>query len=648
MIAIDSKKRRKVARIPAGKYGVSAMCRNSKRNEVYIAGYGTVTVIDGSSSKTLRTITTPSRAGASLACSERSDKVYCATDAGVMVIDLRADTVVGKLEAFGFRGNLFYAPNSNRLVLASQGFGTDGAGWFGSLVVYDCSTDAAVHYVKANGELSLICMDESRDVLFYKHEGHVKLLNVRTDSVTELLNARGGWFCLAPKFNKLYCTDRGDSIITVVDVRRDSVVARVHLGTGASGSMLYIPSEALVYAGTNSGLAVIDCQYDSIVAAVPFEGGTSAICFSAVSREVYCADGRRCVVRAVSTKSHRVTALIQTSVALTTMCYDMKSDRLYCADAARDSVFSVDCETWRPHKAISVPGDALLSYYDPDNNKAYVTYVVGSGRRFGAVCVVNCDNDSLLGVIRGPIRPMTHSPKHDRLYCSGEDNAVWVVDGSGDSVISRIKLAHPAMSACYDSSGDVFYVAGNTSLSAIDCAADSIRSSAQIGNNLWAGIFYSPATNWDGIYYSPATKRVYCADFAAATVRVADAKTCSLMKSIPVGKGPSNLCGSSDGGKVYCANRDDSTVTVIDARGDSVLATLNVGNVPHEMCYAADSNLLYCASQGEGSVSVIDGKTDQLVRTVVVGAGPASLVWSPKHSCVYVLNTGSSSISVIR
>jgi YVTN family beta-propeller protein len=504
-------------------------------------------------------------------------------------------------------------------------------------VVYDCSTDAAVHYVKANGELSLICMDESRDVLFYKHEGHVKLLDVRTDTVTELLNAKGGWFCLAPNFNKLYCTDRGDSIIAVVDVRRDSVVARVHLGTGASGSMLYVPSEALVCAGTNSGLAVIDCQYDSVMAAVPFEGGTSAICYSPVSREVYCADGRHCVVRVVSGRSHKVTAIVPTSVALTTMCYDTKSDRLYCADAARDSVFSVDCVTWRTHRAISVPGDAVASYYNPDNNKAYVTYVVGQSRRHGAVCVVNCDNDSLLEVIRGPIRPMTHSPNHGRLYCSGEDNAVWIVDGSGDSVISRVKLTHPAVSACYDSSGDVLYVAGNTSLTAIDCAADSILSSAHIGNNLS-----------DGIYYDPATKRVYCADFYASAVQVADARTCSLVKSIPAGRDPYNLCGAGNGGKVYCANKYDSTVTVIDAEGDSVLASLHIGSEPHEMLYVDSSDMLYCASQGEGSVSIIDGKTDKLVRTLAVGAGPASLVWSPKRSCVYVLNGGSSSISVIR
>lgn len=144
-------------------------------------------------------------------------------------------------------------------------------------------------------------------------------------------------------------------------------------------------------------------------------------------------------------------------------------------------------------------------------------------------------------------------------------------------------------------------------------------------------------------------QRVYVADSTSALVLVIDAKTNTIVASIPVGTQPFAVAVSPDGRRLYVANRLDGTVSVIDTKTNKPIGLVNGLDLPTDLAITPDGTRVYVTNMGNttNTVSAIDTRTKTVVATIGVGVAPFGIAITPDGGRAYVINSQSGSVSVI-
>jgi len=165
---------------------------------------------------------------------------------------------------------------------------------------------------------------------------------------------------------------------------------------------------------------------------------------------------------------------------------------------------------------------------------------------------------------------------------------------------------------------------------------------------------------------------------ATAKVFLANADRLDLLRTIPTGKGPQDVCIAPDGNTAYVANGLDDSITVIDlehlkaagtlapaklksptsvaitpdgkklyvgARGSNLLLVLSpAGQVlkeialtdPATVAIAPAARRAYVASNSTQSVLVVDTVTDEIVATIKTGRQPRGIAFTPDGKTVVI------------
>ena len=196
-------------------------------------------------------------------------------------------------------------------------------------------------------------------------------------------------------------------------------------------------------------------------------------------------------------------------------------------------------------------------------------------------------------------------------------------------------------------------------------------------------------SNTAGIQVDPVLGHVYVTNFDDGTGTVVDAKSLTVMDTVPLGPHPrrfvddaarhsvyivlSNTPGSlfigtwgedtdvsiavgnnprtigSDFmlGRVYVSNFDSNSVSVIDTSTKTVIATLPTGAGPVTPVSNSILKKVYIPNQTDGTVTVINETTLTVIKTIPVGKGPQYGAIDAQHGKVYVNNVTDKTISVI-
>ena len=122
-----------------------------------------------------------------------------------------------------------------------------------------------------------------------------------------------------------------------------------------------------------------------------------------------------------------------------------------------------------------------------------------------------------------------------------------------------------------------------------------------------------------------------------------------LLKILPVGKTPNEVCISPAGNRAYVSNRGDVSVTVIDLDNLSVASTISVPEMknPDGCIVSADGTKLYVAAAGGDSVFVFSTADGRKLNELKVGHEPRRLLFSPDGSRLYVSNGEERFVSVV-
>jgi YVTN family beta-propeller protein len=155
---------------------------------------------------------------------------------------------------------------------------------------------------------------------------------------------------------------------------------------------------------------------------------------------------------------------------------------------------------------------------------------------------------------------------------------------------------------------------------------------------------------------------------ATAKVFLAIADRLDLLRAIPTGKGPQDVCIAPDGNTAYVANGLDDSITgtlapahlksptsvaitpdgkklYLGARGSNLLLVLSpAGQVlkeialtdPATVAIAPAAPRAYVASNSTQSVLVVDTVTDEIVATIKTGRQPKGIAFTPDGKTVVI------------
>jgi YVTN family beta-propeller protein len=150
-----------------------------------------------------------------------------------------------------------------------------------------------------------------------------------------------------------------------------------------------------------------------------------------------------------------------------------------------------------------------------------------------------------------------------------------------------------------------------------------------------------------GVAENPTGAYVYVTNNFNNTVSVISTSDNTVSGTIAVGKGPLGIAVSSDGYSVYVANNLDSTVSILNASSNTVATTVAVGNNPRGIAVTPNNDYVYVANTHDNTVSVIRTSDNTVASTVSVGNNPQGIAVSPDGGYVYVANTLDNTVSII-
>jgi YVTN family beta-propeller protein len=138
------------------------------------------------------------------------------------------------------------------------------------------------------------------------------------------------------------------------------------------------------------------------------------------------------------------------------------------------------------------------------------------------------------------------------------------------------------------------------------------------------------------VLLSPDGSRIYVLCQQSEQVRVLDATSYAVIKSIAVGRVPRGISLSPDGARLFVTNSGDDTLSVIDTRTLTVTATWPVGAEPSSVIEDRAGKHLFVANRISNDVAVLDAQTGVEVKRLVAGRGASYMTPSPDGSRLYV------------
>jgi YVTN family beta-propeller protein len=137
------------------------------------------------------------------------------------------------------------------------------------------------------------------------------------------------------------------------------------------------------------------------------------------------------------------------------------------------------------------------------------------------------------------------------------------------------------------------------------------------------------------VLLSPSGARLYVLCQGSQEIRVLDAATYAVVKTIPVGREPRGFALSPDGARLFVTNSWDDTLSVIDTKALEVAATWPVGAEPSGVVEDQAGKRLFVANRITSNIAVLDAQTGVEEKRLLGGRGVSYLTLSPDGSRIY-------------
>jgi len=137
------------------------------------------------------------------------------------------------------------------------------------------------------------------------------------------------------------------------------------------------------------------------------------------------------------------------------------------------------------------------------------------------------------------------------------------------------------------------------------------------------------------VLLSPDGARLYVLCQGSEEVRVMDAASYKVIKTIAVGRVPRGFSLSPDGARLFVTNSWDDTLSVIDTTALTVTATWPVSAEPSSVVEDRAGKRLYVANRISNDVAVLNAQTGEEEKRLLAGRGSSYLTPSPDGKRIY-------------
>lgn len=207
--------------------------------------------------------------------------------------------------------------------------------------------------------------------------------------------------------------------------------------------------------------------------------------------------------------------------------------------------------------------------------------------------------------------------------CGNNPAAVLV---AADSVAATIPVPGDAYGIDVASNGTVYAtLLGNSALVRLSLSTLSVVRTIPVGSG--------PT----GVAFSPTGATAYVTNQLSSTLGIVNVATDSEMAETAVHGNPFVTLPSPDGAKVFVTGNDDS-IFVINAATRSVAASLYVGAAPNALAFNAAGTRLYVSNFFGGTVVEVDPSVPVVRRIFVTGGMPQGLALSGDGTELYIAN----------
>ncbi|MBM3332909.1 YncE family protein [candidate division WOR-3 bacterium] len=511
-----------VATVNVGNGPVS-FCHNSRDNKVYCGrGYlsGHFTVIDGAADTVLATLQVGGEQN-SIAYSPLTGRVYCTNEGAIVVIDGAGDSIRGS-SAGGYPWQSVLCNPANGKLYAATDDGRMG--------VIDGVTDSLLAVFILPDDSRRLAVDPTLNRVYgaYVNTPSVACVDGAGDSLLAVVRTGVKPFkiCYNPVEDKLYTVNRDNcGSVSVVDAATNSLLSTIPMhgypweaACDSANDKVFVSLRS--GHGGDSGVVVIDCRADAVEAVASVWDDPTRLLDYHHEPDRECAPNSKVYCSQVRLKRHSVAVIdARTDSVLTTipfnwgapykMAVNHSYDKLYVANYDGNQLAIISSATDSVVKLVQVyAGPGFTIHYNPAAEKLYAST---NGMYCGYVTIVSGRDDSIIRVLETPFIGMAcQSPAKPDVFMYGTEG-VFVIDGLGDSVLTRISTPNPQYSL------------------AMEC---------DIGHD-----------------------KVYCS--VDSTVVIIDALTYRVTRTIRVGQYPGDMVWVPRHSRMFVANMRSSSISVI-------------------------------------------------------------------------------------
>ena len=291
-------------------------CRDPVGEKLYYTwgdGWGGIGVIDERTNRVVAHIVPP-RGAWSPVFSPASNKLYCGTGNGLVVIDCAADTVLRTLDLGDGAYDLCWLPALNRLYCY---YGPDY-----DVAVLDCSTDSVTKTIDLRYWGLNLILAERQKMLFCFHDGGFQVVKCGEDSIVvdSLTNWNVQAFAYSPVENKLHIARVG--YLNIYHVSPFYLIASMDWPFAGGGNQrlacvdsthkLYWIANEHVGPPWGDSIKVLDTRNDSVLAVLADTLGPTDPCVDYSGRYLYLLSSRANCMLAYDTRADTLAAVLPT------------------------------------------------------------------------------------------------------------------------------------------------------------------------------------------------------------------------------------------------------------------------------------------------------------------------------------------------
>ncbi|PRX43622.1 serine/threonine-protein kinase [Prauserella shujinwangii] len=239
---------------------------------------------------------------------------------------------------------------------------------------------------------------------------------------------------------------------------------------------------AYVANAADDTVSVLDTRRNEVVATVPVGDDPGGIAVSPDGTKVYVANFRTDTISVIETGNNTVTATIPAGRGPDRVAFGPEgSDRGYVTNAVAGAVSVLDLRNDTIVGTVDVGAKPFEVMVSPGGGQLYVTDFTDD-----SVTVVDTAGGTVTGTIPVGTRPQdsAFSPDGRRAYIPNEsDGTVAVIDTRSRSVVARIDVGAQPQGVAVAPDGESVYVvsAGPGTLSVIDAAANQVTGVVPVG-----------------------------------------------------------------------------------------------------------------------------------------------------------------------